>query len=45
MVSHRAFTLGAREIGDDLLMGCLDTDELSEVTGVEIPTYVDSEEV
>lgn len=40
MVSIRAFTLGARDIADDLLMGVMDEFELQEVTGVNIPVDV-----
>lgn len=31
MISHRAFCYGARDIGADILMGCLSDDELAEV--------------
>lgn len=36
MISHRAFTLGAREIADDLLMGVLELTELKKVMGVTV---------
>ena len=32
MLNIRAFTLGAREIGDDILMGCYEINELKEFT-------------
>lgn len=42
MISHRAFTYGAREIASDLLMGCYETNELRAVN--DMP-YIDVEEV
>lgn len=36
LVGHRAFTLGAREIGDDLLMGCMESGELKLVENIEL---------
>lgn len=36
LVSHRAFTLGARDIAADLLMGCMETTELKIVSGMDI---------
>lgn len=36
MVETRAFTLGAREVGDDLLMGCYEMTELGLVENVDI---------
>lgn len=36
MVGIRAFTLGAREIADDLLMGCMETTELKIITNTPI---------
>lgn len=36
MISHRAFILGAREIADDILMGCMETTELKLVEDVPI---------
>lgn len=36
LVSHRAFTLGARDIASDVLMGCMETTELKIVNGVDI---------
>ena len=36
LVSHRAFTLGARDIASDLLMGCMETTELKIVNGMDI---------
>lgn len=46
MTSHRAFTLGARDIADDKLMGVMEIEELSSVTGVAVPiTETDVDEV
>lgn len=36
MVGHRAFTLGARDIANDLIMGCMETTELKQVVGADI---------
>lgn len=36
MVGHRAFSLGARDIASDLLMGCMETNELRLVNGMSI---------
>ena len=36
MISHRAFTYGAREIASDVIMGCMETTELKIVTGQEL---------
>lgn len=36
MIGHRAFVLGARDIADDLLMGCMETTELKVVENVPI---------
>ena len=36
MVATRAFTLGARDIADDIIMGCMETTELMQVEGVEV---------
>lgn len=33
MIGHRAWFYGARDIGSDLLMGCMSIDELNSVTG------------
>lgn len=33
MIGHRAWFYGARDIGNDLLMGCMSIDELNSVTG------------
>ena len=46
LVGHRAFTLGARDIADDLLMGCMETTELKKVMGVELSPndYVEVDE-
>lgn len=41
MIGHRAFALGARDIADDLLMGCLESSELGivEDTTILTPDY------
>lgn len=36
LVGHRAFTLGARDIAADLLMGCMETTELKIVSDMDI---------
>lgn len=36
LISHRAFTLGARDIASDLLMGVLESSELKIIEGVEL---------
>ena len=36
LISHRAFTFGARDIGDDVLMGCMESGELKIVEDVEL---------
>ena len=36
LVGHRAFAYGARDIGDDILMGCMESGELKIVEGVEL---------
>lgn len=36
LISHRAFTLGARDIGADLLMGVLESSELKIMEGVNL---------
>ena len=36
MISHRAFTLGARDIGADILMGCMETNELKLINNIPI---------
>lgn len=36
LIGHRAFTLAAREIGSDLLLGSMETTELKIVSGVEL---------
>lgn len=36
LVGHRAFTLGARDIAADVLMGCMETTELKIVAGMDI---------
>lgn len=45
MVSNRAFTLGARDIADDVLMGVMETSELKIVSGVPLTDdgFVDAE--
>lgn len=43
MIGHRAFTLGARDIASDLLMGVLETSELKLVEGLDVaPTDFDN---
>lgn len=43
MIGHRAFTLGARDIASDLLMGVMETSELKLVEGMNVtPTDLDS---
>lgn len=37
LIGHRAFTLGARDIASDLLMGCMETTELSIVDSKDLP--------
>lgn len=36
LIGHRAFTLGARDIASDALMGCQETSELKIVEGVDL---------
>lgn len=36
MVGHRAYTLGARDIANDLLMGCMETTEINLVNDIDI---------
>lgn len=36
MISHRAFTYGARDIASDILMGCYETTELKQINGLDI---------
>lgn len=36
MISHRAFVYGAREIANDLIMGCLSTEELKTMQGIDL---------
>ena len=36
LIGHRAFTLGARDIGSDLLMGVMETGELKIVEGIDL---------
>lgn len=35
MLDHRAFTIGARAIGNDLVMGCYERKELYEMNGID----------
>lgn len=44
MIDTRAFTLGAREIADDIIMGCLELNELEIINGKE-PTIYEATEV
>ena len=36
LIGHRAFTLGARDIAADALMGCQETSELKIVEGIDL---------
>lgn len=36
LISHRAFTLAARDIASDILFGCMETTELKIVSGAEL---------
>lgn len=36
MISHRAFVYGAREIANDLIMGCLSTEELKTMQEIDL---------
>ena len=36
MISYRAFVYGAREIANDLIMGCLSTEELKTMQGIDL---------
>ena len=36
MISHRAFVYGAREIANDLIMGCLSTEGLKTMQGIDL---------
>lgn len=36
MIAHRAFVYGAREIANDLIMGCLSTEELKTMQGINL---------
>lgn len=36
LIGHRAFTLGARDIGSDLLMGVMESSELKIVEGIDL---------
>ena len=45
MIGHRAFTLGARDIAPDALMGCYETTELKMMNGMKVDEsdFVDAE--
>ena len=45
MIANRAFTFGAREIADDVIMGCMETSELKLVADVPLDgsEFVDAE--
>lgn len=48
MIGHRAFFYGAREIADDILMGCMSDNELSEVvnnTNPNVDNFVNVEDL
>lgn len=36
LISHRAFTYGARDIASDVIMGCMETSELKIINGLDI---------
>ena len=36
MIGHRAFTLGARDIANDIIMGCMETTELKLISDVDL---------
>ena len=36
MIGHRAFTLGARDIANDVIMGCMETTELNLINNIDI---------
>lgn len=36
LISHRAFVYGAREIADDLLMGCLSIEEIKTINNIDL---------
>ena len=36
LISHRAFAYGAREIADDLLMGCLSIEEIKTINNIDL---------
>ena len=36
LIGHRAFTLGARDIAPDAIMGCMETTELKIVNGKDL---------
>lgn len=36
MISHRAFVLGARDIADDVLMGCYSIEELNDINNIDV---------
>ena len=36
MIGHRAFTIAARDIASDLLLGCMETTELKQTFGLPI---------
>lgn len=46
MIDHRAFTLGARDIADDLIMGLMESTELGLVndTTLETPEFIEVDE-
>ena len=48
MIDHRAFTLGARDIASDYLMGVMSDDEIMEVIGntnLDSDDFINVEEV
>ena len=47
LISHRAFTLGARDIAPDAIMGCYETTELKLMNSmpIEDSDYIDTIDV
>lgn len=45
MIAHRAFSLGAREIASDLIMGCLETSELNLIVNEPITDEIFTEQI
>ena len=45
MIGHRAFTYASRDIASDVLMGCMETNELRLANGLSIDDVQFAEEV